>query len=105
MIFTTKKLDDILIQAKGAIFNGRCFFRLEENTFFEEFLSLKIDDIKDIWPIIIELLYEIKSKNYTPLPDEFFCFIWKSRKMKKKMQMQFAFKNSTFYYISLCSKN
>src|SRR5690606_5351869 len=77
----------------------------------EEFIKLKVGDIKEIWPVILELLHEIKPKDYSALPIQpssaggrLFSFIWKSRRMKKKMQIQFAINKGAFYYFSLRSK-
>jgi len=102
------ELEDALSQARQAVLDGRCFFGLDSRKLLEEFMQLKIGDVKEIWPIVLELLNEIKSDNHFSLPVQptnsgghLFHFIWKSHKMKKNMQIRFAINKGVFYYFSL----
>lgn len=108
-MFSEAELDDVLFQAKTAISRQCCFFWIDSNALIEEFIHLKVDHIEELWPLVLELLQEITPQNYVSTPSEIaentiFKFAWKSRKMKKKMEIQFSTKKGVFYYLSLCSE-
>jgi hypothetical protein len=78
-----------------------------------ELNALGIDDSKEVWDLIRQILPEIKPEHYTgsrpPQKSyeksiegrELFAFSWESTYLGKKMYLKFALKNERFYYVSL----
>lgn len=78
-----------------------------------ELNALQIDDTNEIWPLMIELLEEIKPQDYKgsrpPQKSyekaieglELIAFCWWSPKLEKQMYIKFVLKNERFYYVSL----
>jgi hypothetical protein len=78
-----------------------------------ELNALEIEDTQDIWPLIRELLEEIRPEDYAggrpPQKSyekaiegrELFAFSWLSKILNKKMYLKFALKNNQYYYVSL----
>ncbi|HEX2582599.1 MAG TPA: hypothetical protein VHL30_00595 [Chlamydiales bacterium] len=107
---TTSQIKSKISQAKKAISEKRCFFVLDPTKLMDELGCLKTGDVQEIWPLIYNLLSEIQPKNYSALAvqpaaaeGQLFSFIWKSMKLKKKMQIQFVVNRGIFYYFSLRS--
>ncbi|SRR5581483_1545199 len=108
-MLTEINLDAILSQAKSAISNSRCLFRLDSERITEEFAGLKLDDVAEVWPLLLELLTEIQPNNYCSLSpskeiEGQFRFIWKSHKMRKRMLITFVLRRGIFSYYSLRSE-
>jgi len=78
-----------------------------------ELTALGIEDSKEVWPLIKELLTEIQPDDYSggrpPLRSyeksiegrELFAFSWESVRMSKRMYLKFAIKGERFVYVSL----
>lgn len=76
-----------------------------------EFMNLNIDSADEIWPLISELLNELKPqhraktdfkalKNLSP-ESESMTFIWESERLKKKIKLTFILHFDHFYYFSI----
>jgi hypothetical protein len=94
-------------EARTAILAGRCFFVLDISKLVDEFFTLKIGDVKEIWPLLLDLLQEVQPENYCVSPEypttskQVILFLWKSKKLKKKMALKFAVEKGVFYYFFL----
>ncbi|MEI6242712.1 MAG: hypothetical protein WCP39_04825 [Chlamydiota bacterium] len=78
-----------------------------------ELYELEIESPNQVWKLILELLEEINPKDYAGARppqrsyehatknQELFAFCWNSQKLRKKMYIKFALKESLYYYISL----
>ncbi|MES2273501.1 MAG: hypothetical protein V4487_04865 [Chlamydiota bacterium] len=111
-----KELLNKISQAKTAISEKRHLFGPQLEKLVDEFMELKIGNAQEIWPLILELLDEIKVENYAgthpPIKSiennlncELYIFVWDSKKTRSNMYLKFAIKNETFYYISLHKSN
>ena len=70
-------------------------------------------ETQDLWPLILQLLMEIKPENYTgsrpPQKSyeakiaslELFAFSWESKTLNRKMYLKFVIRNNFFYLVSL----
>ena len=76
-----------------------------------ELMNLDIDSAHEIWPLISELLNELRpqhraktdskaSRNLSP-ESESFTFIWESNRLKKKVKLTFILHYDHFYYFSI----
>jgi hypothetical protein len=75
--------------------------------------KLRLPDSSGVWPLILDLLNEIKIEDYSgahpPLPStepeiegrDLYAFTWDSNLLDKKMYLKFAIKENDFYYVSL----
>ncbi len=107
-----REIDRRLKEARKALIERNVSFANEAKAVGELF-DLNIGDTKDLWPLILELLEEIKNTEYAgahpPLKSvepliadcELYAFVWESTKLKKKMYFKFAIKDGFFYYVSL----
>jgi hypothetical protein len=107
-----REIERRLKEAEKAIIEGKVAFANEAKVVGELF-QLNIGDTEELWPIILELLGEIKNTDYAgaypPLKSvepliadcELYAFVWDSTKYKKKMYFKFAVKDGVFYYVSL----
>ena len=101
-----------LALAKKALENNKICFVPTAAGLVEEFTTLQIDGAEEIRFLLIDLFKEIKAddylhiKNPTPNPNfpEFnliLNFVWQSKKLRRKMQIQFAVNDECFCYYSL----
>ena|GEM_PF-6219388 len=106
-----KKILERIEKAKTALTSEKCFFCIDSKNSLMEFMDLEIDSSEEIWLLISELLNELKPQHHAKTnlkgrkalsPDsEFFTFIWKSDRLKKKVKFIFILNNDCFYYFSL----
>jgi hypothetical protein len=78
-----------------------------------ELYELGIEDTRELWSLILELLKEIDSKDYAGCKppqksyeeaienQELFAFSWLSEKLGMKMYIKFALKKGRYYHVSL----
>jgi len=107
-----REIDRRLGEAQRALNEHHVSFANEAKA-VGELYELNIGDTEEIWPIILELLGEIRQSDYVgahpPLKSiepaiadcELYAFAWESAKFKKKMYLKFAIKDGFFYYVSL----
>lgn len=98
-------------QAKIAISKKKCFFYADSKNSVMELMNLDIDSSDEIWPLISDLLTELKPEHQTkiefngsvtlPAGSYFFTFIWDSIRLKKKVKLTFVLNLDHFYYFSL----
>jgi hypothetical protein len=109
---SVREIDRRLKEAQKAIAKHNVSFANEANV-VDELFDLNIGDTEEVWPVIFELLEEIKNTDYAgahpPLKSmeptiadcELYAFAWESTRFKKKMYLKFAVKDGFFYYVSL----
>ena len=106
------ELQHKLTQARKAFSDGKYFFGPNVDKLVDDFAGLNIGHSMEIWPLLKELLDEIRPEHYAgPHPPmksneanlncELFVFVWDSKKLKKNMYLKFAIKDDCFYYVSL----
>ena len=94
-------------KAKAAVLNKKCFFCIDSDSVME-FMNLGIDSSEEIWPLISELLDELKPEHHIKSDQrtlsseaELATFIWDSYRLSKTVKLTFALHSDHFYYFSL----
>lgn len=98
-------------RAKAAVISKQCFFYASSQSSVMEFMNLGIDSADEIWPLMSELLNELKPQHRTKTDfkasqdlspeSESITFIWDSERLKKKAKLTFILHVNHFYYFSL----
>jgi hypothetical protein len=101
------------IEAAKAALESQAGIYANINKVVGELYELEIESPTQVWKLILELLKEIGSKDYsggrppqksyekTIEGQELFAFCWDSRKLGKRMYIKFALKGNRYYYVSL----
>ena len=106
---SVRELEIKLSEAKTCLAQKKFQFGPNVEKLVDDFIALKIDNAGEIWPLVQELLPEIKSEHYagthppmraieSNLNCELFIFVWESKRMKQRMHLKFAIKDDCFYY-------
>jgi hypothetical protein len=110
------ELDKKIKAAKAALIAQNGIYA-NFNKVVGELYELEIEFPNQIWKLILELLDEIRPKDYMGGKppqrsyekaiegQELFAFCWDSLKLGKKMYIKFALKGSRYYYVSLHRSN
>ncbi len=109
---SNREIDKRLKEAKEAIQNRSVLFS-NLHKVVGELMDLSIDDTKEVWDLIAQLLDEIQIQDYAgQYPPkinyessgtglELWAFTWNSTLLNKTMYLKFSVKDGIFYYVSL----
>jgi len=112
LVSKERAIEQKVVAAQVAIKNGRCAFGPNQKNIFKELSDLNIGSAAETWPLLLELLEEVSSKDHvenelpivsvqSPGGSEIFVFLWQSQRLKNRVRLEFSLLNENFCYHSI----